>query len=307
MSDSNTQIPYDVIGSAVGGITNLIGANQAAKNATKEGDRARQWSFDMMQYQNRYNLPSAQKQRLIDAGLSPSLMYQTMPQNVSESIGTPAINEAPSKIKASMFGQIAQQMQSAGNMAVQNDNIRAETALKLQQFKFNEANNPNRLQGTSLDNQQKGANIIKTDLDNELKSIENQYGNEFFNLRNRGMSLNTDQLSKAISYMDTNQGLFVKEKLALIANLAESTKTMTTQQALNASNTARNEILTELDKLEQTYRQQGMSFNDSLIFREVKATFQNLFKGISNSVGKKNNENTIVQSLSRMLIDLITK
>jgi len=297
-----------LITGGVSALTSFFGGNSAAGKAARENQRARQWQYEMWKFNNEYNTPAMQKQRLIDAGLSPSLMYQTMPQNVSQSFDQPAGDPTvPARIQAEGINNAVNSLQTGANAVVQNELIRAQTAAILQDIEQKKSTNPLQVVGMTLDNKQKDQNIIKTELENELKRLENQYGNEYFLLRNKGMRLNTDQLSKAISYMDENQKLFVREKLQTIFNLAQQTKTLKSQEAKNLSDVERNKTLQALDELERQYRTKGMSFNDFIVFRELKSTMMNMFEGISKSVGKNNNETTIVQALARTIINLLVK
>lgn len=297
-----------LISAGISSLTSFFGGNKASGDAKEANQQARQWQYEMWDFNNKYNTPAMQKQRLIDANLSPSLMYQTAPQNVSQSFDQPAgDNTSAANIQADMYNNIANNMQQGINQTVQNEYIRAQTAKILQEIDFNKGMNPLQIGEKKVDILGKEKDLIRKELENNFKQLENQYGNEYFMLRNKGMQLNADQLAKAISYMDRNQELFVQEKLNVIANLAESTKLMTTEQAKNLAETERIKILTELDGLEKQYREKGMSFNDFIVFREIKSTFMNLFKGLSANKGKNNKENTIVQAAARAILDWFLK
>jgi len=297
-----------IVGAGISGLSSLFGGVLGSGSAKKANYDARKWQEYMYDFNNWYNKPVNQKQRLIEAGLSPSLMYQGSPQNVSNNLPSdPADVSAPAKIKADMFGNIGQAIQHGTNAVVQNDFIRAQTAAILQDIEQKKTTNPIQAAGMSLDNQQKNETIVRTQLENALKAIENRYGNEYYLLRNKGMTLNADQLAKAISYMDENQKLFVKEKLQIILNISQQTKTLKSQEAKNLSDVERNKTLQALDELERQYRIKGMSFNDFIVFRELKSTFMNFFNGVSKSAGKKNNENTIIQSAAKAIMDLLIK
>lgn len=297
-----------LVSAGISGLSSIFGGALGSGSAKKANYDARKWQEYMYDFNNWYNKPINQKQRLIEAGLSPSLMYQGAPQNVSNNLPSdPADVSAPAKIKADMFGNIGQAIQQGTNAVIQNDFIRAQTAAILQDIEQKKTTNPIQAAGMSLDNQQKNENIVRTQLENVLKALENQYGNEYYLLRNKGMTLNADQLAKAISYMDENQKLFVKEKLQIILNIAQQTKTLKSQEVKNLSDVERNKTLQALDELERKYRTKGMSFNDFIVFRELKSTFMNFFNGVSQAAGKKNNENTIIQSAAKAIMDLLIK
>lgn len=297
-----------LVSAGISSLSSMFGGLFGSGAAKEANYDSRKWQEYMYDFNNWYNKPINQKQRLVEAGLSPSLMYQGAPQNVSNNLPNDSADvSAPAKIKADMFSNIGQAISQGTNAVVQNDFIRAQTAAILQDIEQKKTTNPIQAAGMTLDNNQKNETIIKTQLENELKRLENQYGNEYYLLRNKGMDLNAEQLAKAISYMDKNQELFVKEKLQVIYNLAQQTKTLSTQEAKNLSDVERNKTLQAIDELERQYREKGMSFNDFIVFRELKSSLMNMFEGISNSAGKKNNENTIVQSLARTIINLLIK
>jgi len=64
-----------ILGAAVGLGADIIGNAFGNRARRKEADRAHQRSKEMFDYQNRYNTPARQMERLKEAGLNPALMY----------------------------------------------------------------------------------------------------------------------------------------------------------------------------------------------------------------------------------------
>lgn len=74
------------VGSLLQGASGVIGSIIAGRNARKLAAEQNAYNEAMWNKQNAYNTPQAQKQRLIDAGLNPALMYGGGgAQNVAES------------------------------------------------------------------------------------------------------------------------------------------------------------------------------------------------------------------------------
>lgn len=124
----------DAISSFAGGLFN---ANQARKNRAFQErmyERQVQDNIKFWEMQNAYDLPSAQLQRLKDAGLSPLLAYSSGPmQNVATS--APEAAHAPSGAQAQAnFGTtFGTAMQQAALMNAQLRNLDADTETKLQE------------------------------------------------------------------------------------------------------------------------------------------------------------------------------
>lgn len=80
-----------------GGLFNTIFGGRARKKQRKHEMALAEYAYnkDLEQWNraNEYNLPENQRQRLINAGLNPALMYKTAPQNVA--IGTAPKYQAP--------------------------------------------------------------------------------------------------------------------------------------------------------------------------------------------------------------------
>lgn len=77
-----------IAGGAIGAIGNIAGSLIGASSAKKIAREQNEYNQEMWRMQNEYNTPRAQKQRLIDAGLNPALMYQN--GGVSNTAESPA-------------------------------------------------------------------------------------------------------------------------------------------------------------------------------------------------------------------------
>lgn len=97
-------VPWDAIssfgGSVIGSGLNAIFGNSAAKKAFKNQKQLmalqQQYAVENWNRENNYNTPAAQKQRLIDAGLNPDLMYgQGAGSLQAGSIDAPTAPSAP--------------------------------------------------------------------------------------------------------------------------------------------------------------------------------------------------------------------
>lgn len=76
-----------LIAAGLGTAFNALTSWQARKKQRQHELQLSQYAYskdlEMWNRQNEYNTPEAQRQRLIDAGLNPALMYKSMPQNVA--------------------------------------------------------------------------------------------------------------------------------------------------------------------------------------------------------------------------------
>lgn len=224
----------------------------------------------LMDYANWYNEPINQKNRLIKAGLNPALMYQTMPQNVSETQSAQMNNYKAENMMAAS-SNIAQMMQGMVNASVMNDSIRAKTALDLQTLENNKTRQP-------LENE-------KLDLDNIIQSWRANYAPLLASNESQKLNYDVKILMKNFEFMDTNQRLFVKEKFAKLGEIASSIKNMDSLTKKNYIELERLKILSEIDSLEKTYRSKGLSFHDNIVFRDTKNFFIEMLDAVTHVRG----------------------
>lgn len=91
MEDSNSSLGQTfgaslggtALGSAISGAFSLGGAALQNKYNKEMAALQNQYNIDMWNMQNEYNTPTAQMQRLVDAGLSPNLAYGQVSSGVS--------------------------------------------------------------------------------------------------------------------------------------------------------------------------------------------------------------------------------
>jgi hypothetical protein len=107
----------------------------------------------MLDYMNEYNTPRAQKQRLIEAGLNPALMYNTMPQNVQTGnvqypeVKSPNVDITAHKLPTLDLSVLQQttdlrkKMAETDNLQVVNDLLREELGIKGEIFKAKSSDN----------------------------------------------------------------------------------------------------------------------------------------------------------------------
>lgn len=125
-----------VLGGPVGGLIGTLGSSLLSNiGARKRQATADQKNVEFWRMQNQYNLPSAQMQRLKDAGLNPNLIYGSSPAAASGSAGS----ISPSK--AAPYS-IANPVPSAISTAItgpQIANMKADAYLKFKQAATSDA------------------------------------------------------------------------------------------------------------------------------------------------------------------------
>lgn len=132
------------IGSAISGRKTSIENTEKTIAAQKElAQYQYQQEMSQLEYMNQYNTPAAQKQRLIDAGLNPALMYEGQPQNTQTQLpkyNAPEIEYKYEPVNVQALGSMISQYQDAriknvqvDNLKAQQDNVKMDTALKAAQ------------------------------------------------------------------------------------------------------------------------------------------------------------------------------
>ena len=117
--------------SAVAGLAGSIGSGRKAYHRSKKlMDKQFAMDKSMYDYQNKYNLPSAQMDRLKSAGLNPALMYgQGTTGNASGAPQTKFTQLNP-YMNAGDIGTLANASINMAMLKAQKDNIESDTQVK---------------------------------------------------------------------------------------------------------------------------------------------------------------------------------
>ena len=124
-------------GGLISGGLGAISSIFSNKAQSKENDRMRDWNeymydkqyennIKLWKMQNKYDLPSAQKQRLIDAGLNPDLMYSGSGISPSPNLHA-AVSGSPSAGSLPGYGGVADAFNQGRLIDAQIRNIDANT------------------------------------------------------------------------------------------------------------------------------------------------------------------------------------
>ena len=162
--------------SAVAGLAGSIGSGRKAYHRSKKlMDKQFAMDREMYDYQNKYNLPSAQMQRLKAAGLNPALMYgQGTTGNASNQPQTKFTQLNP-YMQAGDIGTLANAGIQMALANAQKENIEADTTKKVTASKVDKAeikrinaNVVNMTQDTAMKLQQT-SNLKTLDQHNKFK------------------------------------------------------------------------------------------------------------------------------------------
>ena len=132
-----------VPGAILGLGTDMIFGGMGNTARAKEADRAFERSKEMFDYQNRYNTPARQMQRLRDAGLNPALMYgqgttgnaqgfpQQQPARMENVAGANSLNTALLKAQIDEINARTKNLNAdSDNKETQGDLLSYEAAIK---------------------------------------------------------------------------------------------------------------------------------------------------------------------------------
>lgn len=166
-------------------------------------DRQRDWALADWTMQNEYNSPTAQMQRLREAGLNPMLVYGKGADNISGAIrATESKSWNPkspdtSGLANSLFNQydIAIKQAQADNFKVQNTVLQQEAMLKA-------AQTGQTLQSTATNKQQyeQAASLFPYTLEGTIANIKQTEANTAFTLNQdeRAAAQNAQTLAKGV-------------------------------------------------------------------------------------------------------------
>ena len=123
--------PYGAALSAVSGLIGSIGSGRKAYHRSKKlMDKQMQMDKQMWDYQNKYNLPSAQMERLKAAGLNPALMYGQGTTGNASNAPQSKFTQLNPYMNA---GDVAQLSNAGAQMALvlaQKNNVEEDTRVK---------------------------------------------------------------------------------------------------------------------------------------------------------------------------------
>ena len=235
-------------GGLVSGALGAIGSIFSNKAQSKENDRMRDWNEYMYdkQYenniklwnmQNKYDLPSAQKQRLIDAGLNPDLMYSGSGISPSPNLHA-AVSGSPSAGSLPGYGGIAEAFNQGRLLDAQIRNIDANTEktksetegqgytndILASDAKFADAKNSGiiRVQDVQIDDTSAAADLKRQQIINlqeEVKVFNQNIHESIARCRN----LDVDTISKQLdNYIKDNSKEFQIRTIASQCDITET-------------------------------------------------------------------------------------
>lgn len=238
--------------------------------------RQEQWDHDkeVFDYENAYNAPISQKQRLVEANLNPALMYDTAPQNVgsaTSSTGQPsdmkakhpleAINEATNAI-----GQGYDAYMQVKKFAVEKDLAQSQIDKNNSETALNLNSKPG-----LMDAQTKSTLASSTgkEIQNQYTAEQNQLKTEAMKIANKGGNLSVQEKETRLKYLEEFLDLQNTEKKETISLLRTRLVNIMSDTALKNETAKRIAVQKEIDAFEANMRSQGTSFSDSAFDRSM--------------------------------------
>lgn len=169
------------IGAGITAVGSLFGASKSYGKARKLAADQNAYNLALWEKENAYNTPAAQKQRLIDAGLNPALMYEGGGVQNTASTPQPAVDDSHA---ADYIAEGSRQSSAAmANVAVQALQIeKMKKDLEQQQLDIdrqrfeNENFLPLQLEGMQYANEIAKSGVVSAQADATLKSIAARVG-----------------------------------------------------------------------------------------------------------------------------------
>jgi hypothetical protein len=167
------QLTANLIDNATGLASNIITNKQNAKNQQKQNE----FNLRMWHLNNQYNTPSAQMQRLQQAGLNPNLMYQNGTTGISQGATSSASGSAmqafqpdfSSGVDSILSHQLAKQLNDANVHKIESE--REGQDIENAHRKF-ELNNKEEEYLRNKEEQNKRIDLLKTQIDDLGASIK---------------------------------------------------------------------------------------------------------------------------------------
>lgn len=237
-------MPFPWLAAAAGASWLMDHFNTKNQNDTNFENQVKFWNM-----QNEYNLPTNQKQRLLDANLSPGLMYGGGGiSNTASSVNPPDVKKMPTLD----IPNVLMQSQQVQNMELQREQMQATV-------------------------NEKKANQFKIYADT-LKSLT-EGKNRSFDLKQKERLADTSfQLASETlrsKSLDNTRKAFENTKMSEMQKL--KAQELVSRIQLNQANMTRQQVETEIQKAEAELRRMGTSFKDSFIIRDLVRGFNGLF------------------------------
>ena len=216
----NKRTPTNWIGAAIGAASSLVGgvlgqnsqekANQTnleiarETNATNQqlAERQNQWNIDQWNRENEYNSASAQKQRMIDAGLNP--MFGDISAGTAQSVqSAPMANQQMAHVEKedALANAIPNAANSAFNAIMQGatakkalaeaDSAEAQANLDKQMAEYNDNANPRRIAALDLQNQNQQIGLQSALEGIKGQVLQNQH-TQLTNIQQEGLNVITN-------------------------------------------------------------------------------------------------------------------
>ena len=117
--------------SSIAGLVGSIGSSRKAYHRSKKlMDKQFAMDKEMFDYQNKYNLPSAQMERLKSAGLNPALMYGQGTTGNASGYPQSKFTQLNPYMNAGDIGTLANASINMAMLKAQKDNIESDTEVK---------------------------------------------------------------------------------------------------------------------------------------------------------------------------------
>lgn len=275
-----------LLGAIAGPVLDIASGVWSSERNRSQANAARDWQKYMWDLNNSYNTPNAQKQRMIDAGMNPALMYQTQPQNTASMPSGGAGGQSDMKINPQSAMVVAQ----LDNLKANTEATKADTERKWYDLERSKIDSPMKTTGLGYDNEGKNIN-------NQINSIERAHREESLILKNAGLDLSNQQTKQFISQMSETFKNSMSKMLAEIQNIQSQTALNKGGIGLQNANIDATKMRTLLDKYESMARSEGWSYSDNVLFRQIVAAL-----GAIGKEGKGDGNNTsMVRSIANML------
>lgn len=233
----------------IGPVIGAASQGFASAATRKRENAARDWASQQWRDEMAYNTPKNQKQRLIDAGLNPALMYETMPQNTTQGVGAvPSTHEVEPLLQS-------QDITNAMVAAAQMKNIQANTDATNVQTKAAEFQLERDMLNADYETEAKKFRNLGMGISNDIQKIERDNREGMLIAQKKGFDLKNEQTRKFIDQMDPRFKVEMSKMAQEISNLA-ATNQLT-------------KVQTKLNEYEAKARSEGWSYSDNILFRQI--------------------------------------